>query len=352
MQEKELAAIVNSMRDGLIVLDQNERVTRLNPYMEQMLGVRAAEVVNKSIAELKEDPRLRPLARLAETESPDDEVVLTQPYERVLKVHSSTLKSGANKDVGEVKVILDVTQERELDQMKSDFIANTSHELRTPLHSIRGFVKLILDGKVPDTETQREFLSIVDEQSEHLSNLVSSILDTAAMESGETVFEMQPVSMNEVIAKVVVKLRKIGDDKEIAVEAGLPGTLPPIEGDAEKLEQVITNLVHNAIKFSPKGNKVHVAARAENNSVLVQVIDHGIGISAAAIPHVFEKFFKVHGSMPWASSGTGLGLYIVKQIVEAHGGEIWVESKLNEGSTFSFKLPLSHGNRAKQQQGG
>jgi len=239
-----------------------------------------------------------------------------------------------------------------LDQMKSDFIANTSHELRTPLHSIRGFVKLILDGKVPDTETQREFLYIVDEQSEHLSNLVSSILDTAAMESGEMVFEMQPVLMNEVIDKVVVKMRKIADDKEIAVEAGLPGTLPPIEGDAEKLEQVITNLVHNAIKFSPKGNKVHVAARAENNSVLVQVIDHGIGISAGAIPHVFEKFFKVHGSMPWASSGTGLGLYIVKQIVEAHGGEIWVESKLNEGSTFSFKLPLSHGNRDKQQQGG
>lgn len=352
MQEKELAAIVNSMRDGLIVLDQNERVTRLNPYMEQMLGVRAAEVLNKSISELKEDPRLRPLARVAEAESPDDEVVFTQPYERVLKVHSSTLKSGKDKDLGEVKVILDVTQERELDQMKSDFIANTSHELRTPLHSIRGFVKLILDGKVPDTATQREFLSIVDEQSEHLSNLVSSILDTAAMESGEMVFEMQPVSMNEVIDKVVVKLRKIADDKEIAVEADLPGKLPPIEGDAEKLEQVITNLVHNAIKFSPKGNKVHVAARAENNSMLVQVIDHGIGISAGAIPHVFEKFFKVHGSMPWASSGTGLGLYIVKQIVEAHGGEIWVESKLNEGSTFSFKLPLSHGKRDKQQQGG
>ena len=345
MQEKELAAIVNSMKDGLIVLDQNDRVTRVNPYMEQMLGVRAAEVLNKSIPELESDPRLMPLARLARTESPDDEVVLTEPYERILKVHSSTLKSGSDKDLGKVKVILDVTQERELDQMKTDFIANTSHELRTPLHSIRGFVKLILDGKVPDEETQREFLSIVDEQSQHLSNLVSSILDTAAMESGETSFEMQPVSMGEVIDKVVVKLQKIADYREIVVEAGLPETLPPIQGDPEKLEQVVTNLVHNAIKFSPKGGKVRITARTENSSMLVQVIDHGIGIPPGDIPSLFQKFFKVHGSMPWASSGTGLGLYIVKQIVEAHRGQVWVESEQGEGSTFILELPLSRDGR-------
>ena len=341
MQKKELAAIVNSMKDGLITLDQKGRITRLNPYMEQTLGLKAADVLNKSISEVEGDPRLVALARLVQTESPDEEVVLTEPYERVMKVHSSKLKGAGDKSFGEVKVVLDVTKERELDQMKSDFIANTSHELRTPLHSIRGFVRLMLDGKVPDVETQREFLSIIDEQSQHLSNLVSGILDTAAVESGEMIFERRPVTMNEVIDKAVVKLQNIAVDKDIAVEADVPGTLPIIEGDSEKLEQVVTNLVDNAIKFSRKGDIVVITAGTQNNSLLVQVIDHGRGIPAGAIPLLFQKFYKVHGSMPWAGSGTGLGLYIVKQIVEAHGGEIWVESKLGEGSTFSFSLPLN-----------
>jgi len=341
MREKELAAIVNSMKDGLITLDQKQRITRLNPYMEQMLGLRAAEVLNKTVSELEDDPRWAVVARLVQTESPDEEVVLAEPHERVVKVHSSKLKGGGDKDLGEVKVILDVTKGRELDQMKSDFIANTSHEVRTPLHSIRGFVKLMLDGKVTDPEIQHEFLSIIDEQSQHLSNLVSAILDTSAIESGEMTYAKQPVAMNDVIDKALVKLQSIAEEREIAVEADMPGTLPVVEGDSEKLEQVVTNLVHNAIKFSQKGGKVRVTAGPQNTSILVQVTDQGSGIPASAIPLLFQKFFRVHGSMPWASSGTGLGLYIVKQIVEAHGGQVWVESKLGEGSTFSFRLPLS-----------
>jgi len=351
MQEKELAAIVNSMKDGLITLDGKRRITRLNHSMEQMLGVKTADVLNKSPSELESDPRLLPLARLVQTESPEEEVVLTEPYERVVKVHSSELRGGEDKGVGEVKVVLDVTKEAELDQMKSDFIANTSHELRTPLHSIRGFVRLMLDGKVRDAETQREFLGIIDEQSQHLSNLVSGILDTAAMGTGEMIFERQPVTMNEVIEKAVVKLRNMAEDKEVAIEADAPRTLPTIEGDPEKLEQVVTNLVHNAIKFSQKGGKVVVTASAENRSLVVQVIDQGSGIPAGAIPLVFQKFYKVHGSMPWGGGGTGLGLYIVKQIVEAHGGQIWVKSKRGEGSTFGFRLPLSD-DHENQEEGG
>ena len=227
--------------------------------------------------------------------------------------------------------------------MKSDFIASTSHELRTPLHSIRGFVKLMLDGKVTDSETQREFLGIIDEQGQHLSNLVNSILDIAAMESGEMVFEMQPISMKDVIDNAMAKLQRIADDNDIDIEASLPVTLPIVQGDAERLGQVLTNLVHNAIKFSQKGGRVLIAARADNNSVLVQVIDQGIGIPADAIPLLFQKFSQVHNSVARASGGTGLGLYIVKQIIEAHGGQIWVDSEPGKGSIFSFMMPLNDG---------
>ena len=351
MQEAEMTIIVNSMKDGLIVLDQNQRIIRLNPAMEQMLGVAAAEVINKSISELQTNPNCRPLVQLVQTQSSDYEVVLTDPRERALKVHSSRLKGREGEKLGEVKVVIDITRERELDQMKSDFIANTSHELRTPLHSIRGFVKLMLDGKVPNPETQQEFLVIIDEQSQHLNNLVDSILNIAAIESGEMVFDRQPVSMKQVIDKTVVKLQRLGDDKEIAIETSLPETLPNIEGDPEKLGQVMTNLVGNAIKFSPQGSKVLVTARPDNNGVLVQVTDQGIGIPVDAIPRLFQKFSKVDNSITQSVRGTGLGLYIAKQIVEAHGGHIWVESEPNKGSTFSFTVALSPDYK-NQQEGG
>ena len=218
----------------------------------------------------------------------------------------------------------------------------------------KSFQELIfmLDGKVPDVETQREFLSIVDEQSQHLSNLVNNILDTSALESGEWALEKQPVSMQEIIDKVVANLRRIAEENEVVIEASMSRTLLIVEGDSEKLEQVVTNLIHNAIKFSPRGSKVLIAAEAENSNLLVRVTDEGTGIPASAIPHLFQKFFKVDGSMPWASSGTGLGLYIVKRIVEAHGGQVSVDSELGKGATFSFKMPLSHDSEGKQQEGG
>jgi len=338
-RDEELAAIISSMKDGLIVLDRKQRVTRLNPAMEKILGLETGEAVGKTISELNCHPRFSPLARLSRVQSPSEEVVIVYPVDRVLKVHCSKLKGYSDEDMGEVRVVIDVTQEKEFDQMKADFIANTSHELRTPLHSIRGFLKLLLDGKVAEMETQQEFLGIIDEESKHLSNLVDGILNIAAMESGKMTFNVQPVSMKEVIERVMVKLKSLADEKEISIKTSLPDSLPIIEGDLEKLEQVVKNLAGNAIKFSSARSKIHIGAETQNESeVLVQVADQGIGIHVDDVPRLFQKFSQVDSSTTRAQGGTGLGLYISKQIIEAHGGKIWVESELGKGTTFFFTV--------------
>ncbi|MEJ2740200.1 MAG: ATP-binding protein, partial [Dehalococcoidia bacterium] len=338
-QEEEVTTLISSLNDGLLIVDKEKKIVRLNGALEQLLDITASEVTGKSIAELQEDSRYVPLVRLVLAEPPNDEVVIVYPANRVLKVRSSKLRGTDEQEIGEVRVIIDVTQERELDQMKSDFISNTSHELRTPLHTIRGFIKLIQDDKVPDIETQKEFLGIVYEESKHLNNLVDSILNIAAIESGEMAFDRGSVSMKDVIKNVAVKMKSIADDKNINIDVDISGTLPVLEGDSQKLGQVMRNLISNAIKFSEAGTRVIVTASVDNShGILVKVADQGVGIDEDDIPKLFHKFSQVDSSMTRNHGGTGLGLYITKKIIEAHDGRIWVESRRGHGSTFFFTV--------------
>ncbi len=243
---------------------------------------------------------------------------------------------------------MDITEQKraeeallELERIKSELIARASHELRTPLFSIRGFTKLLLEDKVPDAETRKEFLLLIDQNSERLSNLVDDILDASVIDAGRMVIKREHASLKEVVERVVANLRKVAKERGIALEAELPEVLPEVIGEERRLEQVVANLVGNAIKFSYEHGQVVVRAEMGDGELLVHVIDRGIGIPAGDIPHLFEKFYQVDGSMTRTTGGTGLGLYIVKHIVEAHGGRIWVDSKVGEGSTFSFTVPLA-----------
>jgi signal transduction histidine kinase len=231
-------------------------------------------------------------------------------------------------------------QEKGVEQSKMDLGADILHELRTPLHSIQGFVRLILEGKVPDPETQRQFLTIVERESQRLNNLVDELLDAFATGSGPKAIKNECVSMRYVILGTILKLGGLAAEKEITIDTDLDDTLPAVEGDEQALSQVVTNLLHNAIKFSPQGSKITVRANKMDSKLLTQVTDEGVGITREIIPNLFEKFYRGHSSMMPDAYGTGLGLHICKQIVGAHGGQIWVESKPGTGSTFSFTIPL------------
>ena len=241
-------------------------------------------------------------------------------------------------------------REKELEQMKMAFIANASHELRSPVHSIRGLTKLILDGQVSDPETQREFLILIDQDSELLKDLVDDLLDTFALESGRRTMNMEPVSVRELILGTISQLAHRAFDNGISIGTELAETSLVVEGDEKALGRVVANLLENAIKFSPEGSKIIARADVNDGKLLVQVIDPGIGIPAKEATRIFDKFYQVNGSMTREAGGTGLGLYMCKQIVEAHGGQIWVHSEPGKGSTFSFTMPLSERSKLKRSK--
>jgi signal transduction histidine kinase len=234
----------------------------------------------------------------------------------------------------------------ELDQMKSQFISSVSHELRTPLHSIAGFTKLMLQGRVVAPKDQREFLVIIDKQSEHLGKLIDGLLDVSRLESGRFETRKQRLSIKEPIQDVINELSSLASEKGVVIRENVPSTLPEVEIDRERMTQVMTNLIGNAIKFNSKGSDIIIEAEVRGSEILVRVIDHGTGISKEAIPHIFEKFYRAKGML--SVGGTGLGLYITKQIVEVHGGRIWAESEPNKGSTFFFTIPKPLKKRTKR----
>lgn len=239
-----------------------------------------------------------------------------------------------------------------MEQGEMDFSVDILHELRTPLHSIQGFIRLILDGKVPDTETQRQFLTIVERETQLLNNLVDELVNILATGSGPKALKKEPISMKSVILSTILKMGSLAAEKEITVDADLDGTFPAVEGDEQALGQVVANLLHNAIKFSRQGSKIEVRASKRDGELLTQVTDQGVGIAGEIVPCLFERFYRGPSSMMPTACGTGLGLHICKRIVEAHGGQIWVESEPGKSSTFSFTIPFAPRPVGNRQRGG
>ena len=231
-------------------------------------------------------------------------------------------------------------QLKELDRMKSEFLSTVSHELRAPLHSIGGFMQLLLDDKVEDRATQREALETVARQTERLTRLINNLLDVSRMESGWLKLEKGPVQIRDVVREVVAEVRPMAEGRQIALVDDTAPELPIVFADHERLAQVIRNLMHNAIKFTPSGGRIVISAAESEGNLVISVEDDGAGISGEAMPHLFERFYQADSSDTRRAGGTGLGLYICRQIVIAHGGSIWAESEVGKGSTFHLGVPI------------
>jgi signal transduction histidine kinase len=228
---------------------------------------------------------------------------------------------------------------KQLDRLKSEFVSNVSHELRAPLHTIGGFVQLLLDGKVTDQTTQKECLETVFRQTQQLTRLIDDLLDVSRMEAGRMQLNKAPTQMHGVIQEIVSELQSLAVPKRITLTDQTMERLPLVLGDAQRLGQVVRNLVHNAIKFTPENGHITVSGSSTADQVVIAVEDNGTGIPAEAMSHLFERFYQVDGSSTRRVEGTGLGLYICRQLVTAHGGSIWVDSEPGKGSTFRFSVP-------------
>jgi PAS domain S-box-containing protein len=359
--EERYRELFENANDMVYTHDLEGRFTSVNRAAEQVTGYTREEAYANNFAtilvpEYLSVTREAILRKLRGEPSTTYEVeIITKDGRRVPLEISTRLIHKDGKPVGVQGIARDISErkrierllvqqaerEKELHQRQSEFVATASHELRTPLHSIRGFARLLLDGRVDKPETLREFLTIIDDQSELLTALVNDLLDVAKIEAGRMEMRKEPLSLHDLVTNTAVEFGPTAEEKALTIEADLPTDLPTIEGDREQLGRVLTNLVGNAIKFSDVPGEITIAARADGPEVVVSVQDQGIGIPEEALPHLFERFYQVDSSSTRERGGTGLGLHISKQIVEAHGGRIWVESKVGEGSTFSFAIPAS-----------
>ncbi len=323
-----LETILTQSESGVIVLDPDNRVLLINRAARLVYRVEG-EVLGRSLAEVVENPRLLALARVGGDAPRREE--LEAPDGRVFSAQRTLIP-----DVGQAIVMHDITQLKDLDRIKSEFVTTVSHDLRSPLTAILGYVELIeRAGSVNDQ--QREFIRRVRLSVGHMTRLMADLLDLGRIEAGlDASLEVTPIS---VLARYALDgLRSAGEVKQQTIETVLSDDLPMVRGDPYRLRQMIGNLLENAIKYTPAGGHIVVAAVVEDDQVILRVSDTGPGIPAADQPYIFDKFFRA-SNVPDDTSGTGLGLSIVKSIVDSHQGRIWVDSQLGRGTTFTVVLP-------------
>lgn len=334
-----MEAILANLNEVVLALDASGRVLLTNLSLLSFFGVDPAEAQGKNILEVIRHHELEKLVRqvLATGTAVRQELKFLTPQPRTFTVRLTPITTPEGPGV--VVVLRDVTEQKRLEQLRSEFVANVSHELRTPLTAIRGFVETLRDGAVEDPTTASEFLKIIESETGRLEKLVEDLLDLSRLEDRRTVLVRQEVRLDEVAARVLPVFEKRAREQGLKLLVDLPPSLPPVLGDPELLGQVFANLIDNALKFTPAG-EVRVKAVVFPGWVRVDVEDTGIGIPRDNLPRIFERFYRVDTARSRASGGTGLGLAIVKHIVEAHGGKVSVDSELGKGSRFSFYLPV------------
>ncbi len=361
--KKKIETIINSLTDGLMVLDREGKLALANPFIASLMDVsdedydrHLAEIVQGSRAEIrfKDMGMDEALDRvLATGESVKNEMLIDTEPPTVFQVLWVPLYGVEGGTAGAIILLHDITDFVELDRMKSDFISIVSHELKTPLTSIKGFIRLMAAERVgPVTEKQSHYLEVVQKQTEALTTLINDLLDLSRIEAGIIEVSQEPLVLAEVIWGVVQQLENLAHEKGISLQVELAEDLPMVSGDSARLGQVFMNLIHNAIKFTPQGGDVMIKAVLIGEHCLVKISDDGIGISAQDLPKIFDKFYQVDSSSTRRQSGTGLGLPISKQLVTAHGGEMWVNSTKGKGTTVSIILPLHLQQTASQPRKG
>jgi PAS domain S-box-containing protein len=347
-----LAAILASTSDAVIVTDRGERVLLLNPAAEAVFELAGQPVIGRPVGQLLRNPELAKLlqdrpaaAGAAPTSTGEFEIA-----GRTLFASASTIISADASVLGRVCVLRDVTHFKELDQMKSEFVATVSHDLRAPLTFMRGYATMLpMVGTL--NEKQREFGDKIIGGVEQMTALIDDLLDLGRIEAGVGLAR-EPVRMSAIIAEVVSSLAPNAANKGLKLEVDVPASMPRLSGDATLLRQAVANLLDNAIKYTPAGGELHLRGSMDAAQFQFEVSDTGQGIAPADQAHLFEKFFQVRqrGSTP--AKGPGLGLAIVKSIVERHGGRVWLESKLGRGSTFYFVIPAAGGMNGEAHHAG
>ncbi len=336
-EQTKLAAIVSGMVDGVVATDRTGAIVLANRAATELLGWPTAHTAGAPPAVA--GGRLRAILADAATHGriSAEELPPSETGDRLIEVHCAPIQGDAGRPTGAVAVLRDVTDLRRLERLRRELTANVSHELRTPLTSIKGFAETLLGGAMRDEQTCRHFLEIIDKETNRLVKLVDDLLDLSTLESKRISLELAQVHVGDLVADTVTRLRPLAGSRDLQLRPAASDVT--VLADRDRLSQVLTNLLDNAIKFTPEDGRIAVGWRPVNGEVEVTVVDSGPGIAAVDLPHVFERFYKADRARPAVPGGSGLGLAIAKHIVEAHGGRIRVASTPGTGTTFAFTLP-------------
>lgn len=330
-----LVTILDNMTDAVIMIDSEGNISLANRAAEQLFSFKDAE--NKTLVEVVRDHEVDELLKLclkkAGIQTVQYESGMTKRYLRAIAIPV------IHNELNSVLLLLqDLTELRNLQTTRRELIGNISHEFRTPLAGIKAMVETLGGGAIDDKKAAQDFLVRIEGEVDRLTQLVAELTALSRIETGKTELKKEPVDLNELAEEVTVQLSPQAERQKLSIAREFAVDLPSVPADKDRVRQVIANLVHNAIKFTPAGGRITITSRVLKGSVVVDISDTGIGIPKGDLARVFERFYK--GDKARAGEGTGMGLAIAKHVVQAHDGSIWVRSEEGRGSTFSFGLPL------------
>jgi two-component system phosphate regulon sensor histidine kinase PhoR len=341
-EREELLQTFESLSAGLVLVSAEGKISQMNASARAIFSA-GSDAIGRTYTDIISQPVFQEVfeaAKQGEEATRAELHVVIAGAERTYQVQAALVRSDEGKELGVVAIFNDITEIKNIERMKSSFVAMASHELRTPLTAIKGFVSTLIQDHGFSADERQEFYMIIDQECDRLTRLINDLLNTARIESGQS---LQPnyseVNFRALLDKVVM-IQKQATHRH-TLQLDVQGDLPQIVGDEDKLDQILTNLLNNAIKYSPNGGNITVHAKVDGNEILVGVEDQGMGIPTDHLGKVFERFHRVHNEDNRKIYGTGLGLYLVKHLVESvHMGKIWVESEVGKGSTFWFRIPV------------
>lgn len=331
-----LSAVMQKMTDGVLIVDKQGHIQLANPAVARMFAARQDNLVGRPLMEAVWHHQVVTLWRDCLATASEKSVAFETSQKRHLQAIAIPLTPALPGST--LLLFQDNTRQQQIESMRRDFISNVSHELRTPLASLKALTETLLDGALEDPPAAQQFISSIETEVDSLSLMVNELLELSRIESGRVPLDRKPTRPEEVVLPAAERLRLQAERAGLALTVDCPADLPRMLADANRIQGVIVNLLHNAIKFTPSGGQVLVQASRQEQAIRFLVQDTGIGIPAEEQPRIFERFYKIDRAR--SASGTGLGLAIARHLVEAHGGRIWVESTEGQGSSFFFTIPL------------
>lgn len=340
-EERNLSsAILGSMVEGVAVVNGSERLVFANPGFAEILGLDVPPTSGSALVEVVRQTELVEAVRKVLGGEPrvQSEIVTGTLRQHYFAITVAAVLAG--ETTGAVVVLHDITELRKLERVRRDFVANVSHELRTPLTAIQGFAETLLAGAIDDPQNRTRFLEIILEHSRRLARLTEDLLMLSKMDAERLELEIRRLSVSQLIESCLETAQRRATEKDLRISVNMPQRLPDIAGDRRRLAEVLQNLLDNAIQYTLPGGQIMVSAETGEDEVILTVSDTGIGIPKADQSRIFERFYRVDVARSREAGGTGLGLAIAKHLVDVHGGRLWVESEVSQGSQFHFSVPV------------